>query len=72
METDFYNDKKFCPHCEDYVSYLQSMEQSYCIECGQQVRLFSDEDWDQFHASLQDRKPKGGRPRKTQRGKESA
>jgi len=72
METDFYNDKKFCPRCRDYVSYLQSMEHSYCVACGQQVRLFSDADWTEFHDSLKERKPKGGRPRRDQRDKESA
>jgi len=72
MESDFYNDRKFCPHCEDYVSYLRGMEESYCVQCGNQVRLFSDGDWDQFHASLKERRPKGGRPRKSRQGKESA
>ena len=61
---DYYSDRKFCPQCETYVSYLQSMEQSYCVQCGQQVRLFSEEDWTAFHASLKERRPKGGRPRK--------
>ena len=72
MKSDFYDDRKFCPVCQDYVSYLQSMEHSYCVQCGQQVRLFSDADWDQFHTSLQERRPKGGRPRKNSAGKESA
>ena len=72
MESDFYNDRKYCPQCESYVSYLQSMEHSYCVECGGQVRLFSDSDWTSFHASLKERHPKGGRPRKDQRDKESA
>ncbi len=62
--ADYYNDRKFCPTCEDYVYYLQSTTYSYCAECGDQVRLFSDEDWESFHASLKERKPKGGRPRK--------
>ncbi len=71
METDFYNDRKYCPTCFGYVSYLQSMEQSYCVQCGSIVRLFSEEDWTSFHESLKERRPKGGRPRKN-RGKESA
>ncbi len=71
METDFYNDWKFCPRCSDYVSYLQSMEHSYCVRCGNPVRLFSEADWTLFHESLKDRKPKGGRPRSRQ-NKESA
>ena len=72
MEPDFYSDRKFCPHCDTYVSYLQSMEHCYCVDCGQAVRLFSDEDWDSFHTSLKERRPKGGRPRKGQTGRESA
>ncbi|HED66148.1 MAG TPA: hypothetical protein ENJ09_11405 [Planctomycetes bacterium] len=72
MESDFYNDRKYCDHCQTYVSYLQGMDQSYCVECGQPVRLFSDEDWADFHASLKERRPKGGRPRKKSQGKESA
>jgi len=63
--SDFYNDRKYCENCQDYVSYLQSMEQSYCVQCGEAVRLFSDEDWTAFHQSLKERRPKGGRPRKT-------
>jgi hypothetical protein len=71
MDSDFYNDRKFCQHCEGYVSYLRSMDQSYCVDCGNPVRLFSDEDWTAFHESLKERRPQGGRPRKN-RGKESA
>ena len=67
MESDFYNDRKYCPHCEGYVSYLQSMDHSYCVDCGQEVQLFSKEDWEAFNASLKERKPKGGRPRKQNR-----
>jgi len=66
METDFYSDRKFCPQCLDYVSYLQSLEHSYCVQCGTQVRLFSDQDWCSFHDSLKDRRAKGGRPRRGQ------
>ena len=62
--NDFYNDRKFCENCEDYVSYLQSTEHSYCIQCGSAVRLFSAEDWTAFNAALKERRPKGGRPRK--------
>ena len=66
---DYYSDRKYCPECGDYVTYLQSMEHSYCTACGSQVRLFSQDDWQAFNASLKERKPRGGRPRK---GKESA
>lgn len=61
---DYYNDRKFCPHCEDYRPYLMSVSKSYCAECGNEVRLFSKEDWVQFHEDLATKRPKGGRPRK--------
>ena len=70
-QTNFYSDRKYCQHCQSYVSYLQSLEQAYCVECGRPVRLFSEQDWESFHESLKERRPKGGRPRK-KRGKESA
>jgi len=61
---DYYQDKKWCPTCEDYVTYLMSVEHSFCVECGGEVRLFSKEDWDSFHEALKSKRPKGGRPRK--------
>jgi hypothetical protein len=69
--TDFYSDKKFCDACGTYRPYLQSLEHSYCAQCGAEVHLFSQEDWQSFHAEMKERRPKGGRPRKD-RGKESA
>jgi len=45
------------------VRYLASIEVSYCVECGGEVRLFSAEEWTTFTAALEARKPKGGRPR---------
>jgi len=72
-DNDFYSDRKFCDHCGKYVSYLMSVESSYCVECGHEVHLFSKEDWNDFNESLLSRRPKGGRPRKdAQRDKESA
>ena len=65
--SDFYNDRKYCEDCCEYVPYLQGMEQSYCTQCGSQVRLFSAEDWDEFQTSLKERRPKGGRPRKNKK-----
>ena len=71
METnDFYNDRKYCHECDEYVPYLRSMEHSYCVQCGTEVRLFSRDDWERFHESLKERKPKGGRPRKSSSGGE--
>jgi len=68
---DYYSDRKFCTGCNEYVPYLMSVEHSYCAQCGQEVRLFSDADWAAFNEAMQARRPKGGRPRKD-RGKESA
>jgi hypothetical protein len=67
---DYYNDRKYCTACQDYVPYLMSTEHSYCAQCGAQVRLFSDADWSAFNESVL-AKRKGGRPRKGQ-DKESA
>ena len=69
---DYYNDRKYCAHCQKYVSYLMGMEHSYCVECGTRVRLFSEQDWLAFNENLTRQRPKGGRPRKDQRGRESA
>jgi hypothetical protein len=62
--ADFYTDRKYCPECLEYVPYLMSLETSFCASCGSEVRLFSKEDWESFHASMKDKRPKGGRPRK--------
>lgn len=63
---DYYSDRKFCAQCNDYVAYLMSLDNSYCAECGGEVRLFSESDWQVFNESMQSRRPKGGRPRKNQ------
>lgn len=67
--SNFYSDRKFCTQCCKYVSYLVSLEHSYCCECGSRVRLFSENDWTHFHENLERNRPRGGRPKK---GKESA
>lgn len=72
MELDYYSDRKFCPTCNAYVPYLMSVDKSYCAQCGQDVRLFSEQDWTAFNASMQEKRAgKAGRPRKDQK-KESA
>jgi len=68
---DYYSDRKFCAHCNDYVPYLMSVDQSFCVQCGGEVRLFSEEDWTTFNESIRAQRPKGGRPRKNTK-KESA
>jgi len=70
--ADFYSDLKYCDKCDKYVSYLMGVEHSYCTECGGRVRLFSEHDWQAFNESLTRQKPRSGRPRKEQRGRESA
>jgi hypothetical protein len=71
---DYYTDQKYCPSCDKYVAYLMSIERSFCVECGGEVRLFSKEDWESFNESLSAKRPRGGRPRKSgrQSGRESA
>jgi hypothetical protein len=61
---DYYSDQKYCPTCDEYVSYLMSVEHSYCTQCGCEVRLFSKDDWEEFNNSIVAKRPKGGRPRK--------
>jgi len=62
--NNFYNDRKHCSHCDEYVTYLMSVDQSFCTQCGGEVQLLSQEDWENFNANLQSRRSKGGRPRK--------
>ncbi len=45
---DFYREKKWCTGCRDYVQYLMSVNHSFCITCGTQVRLFSKPDSERF------------------------
>ncbi len=54
---DYYNDHKYCTTCQKYVSYLMSVEQSFCVECGGVVRLFSNDDWEQFNTSISAKRP---------------
>jgi hypothetical protein len=65
QSNDFYGATKFCPCCARNVRYLASIELSYCVECGGEVRLFSADEWAAFNAALEARKSKGGRPRST-------
>ena len=59
MSHTFHDDTKYCPCCDAYVRYLASIEQSYCVQCGSEVRLFSAADWTAFQARLEAKKPKG-------------
>jgi ribosomal protein L33 len=59
IRSDFFQDKKYCPRCRDYVRYLQSLDSSFCVECGAKVRLFSSADKRAFLKSLKNsRKPR--------------
>ena len=53
---DFYHEKKWCGHCNIYVRYLMSVNHSYCVDCGTQVKLFNTEDASRFSTSLEKRK----------------
>lgn len=64
-DQDFYGDRKFCPSCDDYVNYLASIDTSYCISCGAEVRLFSKDDWERFQNGLEAR-PRSKRRRKSE------
>lgn len=59
---DYYNEKKWCESCTDYVSFLMSVERSYCVNCGSPVRLFSKQDLKAFTEGMQ--REKGGGPRR--------
>ena len=61
IRSDFYQDKKYCPRCHEYVRYLQSLDSSFCVECGAKVRLFSSADKRAFQKSLKS----GRKPRQT-------
>ncbi len=67
-DSNFYSDRKFCDSCNKYVSYLMSVDTSFCVECGHEVHLFSKDDWQSFNQNLQERRPKGGRPRRAKSG----
>lgn len=51
--TEFYTEHKWCDHCRTYVRFLMSVNHSYCIDCGNRVRLFSREDSRSFHETVQ-------------------
>lgn len=52
---DYYGERKWCEHCKDYVRYLMSVDHSYCVQCGNKVRLFSNDDAEKFTETV-DRK----------------
>ncbi len=57
MDTsDYYREQKWCPACETYVRYLANVKQCYCVHCGTEVCLFSNDDLRQFRAELEERR----------------
>ena len=73
--SDFRSDRKWCPACDTYVPFLMSIDASFCVECGGEVRLFSKDDWERFEAKMEARKKRrGGRPagRRIARRRDSA
>ncbi|MCA8958069.1 MAG: hypothetical protein KDC87_18480 [Planctomycetes bacterium] len=56
---DYENDKKWCEKCKRYQRYLMSVDRSYCVDCGSEVRLFSKEDAVAFGRDLEKRRWRG-------------
>lgn len=50
---DFYNERKWCEHCKDYVRFMMSMDHSFCVQCGNKVRMFSQDDARRFTETVQ-------------------
>lgn len=51
--SEFYNEQKWCEHCKEYVRFMMSVNFSYCVDCGNRVRLFSRRDTKDFHDTVQ-------------------
>jgi len=64
QSIDFYNDYKYCSACDKYVTYLMSIHDSYCTECGDKVRLFSQKDWEEFNHTPSPKKHKASQTRR--------
>ncbi|RMH00861.1 MAG: hypothetical protein D6702_12960 [Planctomycetota bacterium] len=56
IEPGYYSETKYCPRCDQYVRYLQSIQACYCVECGSKVSLFSTADRKAFLAKLKKEK----------------
>ncbi len=52
MQFNYYEERKYCPCCNDYVRYLMNLFASYCVQCGGKVHLFSKSDHALFMRSL--------------------
>ncbi len=49
---DFYEDRRFCADCQDYVHYLLSLTAAYCVRCGGRVRILSGVDLERLRREL--------------------
>ncbi len=56
MKSEFEHEKKWCPKCEAYRHYLMSVDHSFCVQCGTQMRLFNNQDRQRFAEALQRRR----------------
>ena len=56
MKPNFEHEKKWCPKCGAYHHYLMSVNHSFCVECGTQMRLFNKQDQQRFTEELQKRR----------------
>lgn len=52
----FDTERKWCTHCDDYVRYMMSVNHSFCVQCGNRVRLFSKQDSESFFEKVQQRR----------------
>ncbi|MBX3463393.1 MAG: hypothetical protein KF830_09490 [Planctomycetes bacterium] len=51
--SEFYDEQKWCEHCQTYVRFLMSVNHSYCVHCGGRVRLFNHQDATRFQDHVQ-------------------
>jgi anaerobic ribonucleoside-triphosphate reductase len=51
--TNYDHETKWCEHCKVYVRYLMSVDHSFCVKCGNRVRLFNRDDGRRFTETVQ-------------------
>jgi rRNA maturation endonuclease Nob1 len=51
--TNYEHETKWCEHCKGYVRYLMSVDHSFCVACGNRVRLFNRDDSRRFTETVQ-------------------
>jgi hypothetical protein len=55
-QRSFYDENKYCAQCRTYVRYLMSVQHSYCVHCGHEVKLFDDGARKRFAETLEKKK----------------